>query len=65
MEVYLNIIEFGDGIYGLLEAVVWGGPVIFGPNHRKFREAQGLIVVGGGFEVKDVSGLKEVLDRLM
>jgi 3-deoxy-D-manno-octulosonic-acid transferase len=56
---------FGDGIHSLLEAAAWGKPVIFGPNHRKFPEAQGLIDAGGGFEVRNAEELREVLDRLM
>ena len=55
---------FGDGIHSLLEAAAWGKPVIFGPKHRKFPEAQGLIDVGGGFEVRNTQELRTVLDRL-
>lgn len=56
---------FGDGIHSLLEAAAWSKPVIFGPNHQKFAEAKGLIDAGGGFEVRDASGLRIVLDRLL
>lgn len=56
---------FGDGIHSILEAAAWGKPVIFGPDHRKFKEAQGLIEAGGGFEVKDANTLKHLLDRLL
>ena len=55
---------FGDGIHSLLEAAAWGKPVIFGPNHKKFAEAKGLIEAGGGFEVNDAQQLRTVLDRL-
>jgi len=30
---------FGKGIHNILEAACWGIPVLFGPNHGKFREA--------------------------
>lgn len=30
---------FGKGIHNVLEAACWGIPVLFGPNHGKFREA--------------------------
>ena len=33
------------------EAAVYGMPVVFGPNHAKFKEAADLIECGGGFEV--------------
>ncbi|HEX2615958.1 MAG TPA: glycosyltransferase N-terminal domain-containing protein [Flavobacteriales bacterium] len=56
---------FGDGIHSLLEAAAWGRPVIFGPKHTKFAEAQGLIDAGGGFEVADAPALADVLDRLL
>jgi 3-deoxy-D-manno-octulosonic-acid transferase len=54
---------FGDGIHSLLEPAAWGCPVIFGPLHTKFPEAQGLIDAGGGFEVKNAEELRAVLDR--
>lgn len=40
---------FGAGIHNLNEAAVYGIPVIFGPNHKKFKEAGELIARGGGF----------------
>jgi 3-deoxy-D-manno-octulosonic-acid transferase len=56
---------FGDGIHSLLESAAWGVPVIFGPRHTKFEEARGLIACGGGFEVRDASQLRDVLQQLM
>lgn len=46
---------FGAGIHNTLEAGVWGIPVIFGPNNKRFAEAQGLLKCKGGFEIKDVN----------
>lgn len=40
---------FGAGIHNLNEAAVYGIPVLFGPNHKKFKEAGELIARGGGF----------------
>ena len=42
---------FGVGIHNVLEAAVWNIPVLFGPNNKRFREAQGLLRDGGGFEI--------------
>lgn len=42
---------FGVGIHNTLEAAVWSIPVIFGPNNKRFQEAQGLLQTGGGFEI--------------
>ena len=44
---------FGVGIHNTLEAAVWDMPVIFGPNNKKFQEAQGLKACGGGFEINN------------
>lgn len=55
---------FGVGIHNTLEAAVWNMPVIFGPNNKKFQEAQGLLKSSGGFEIntyEDFSGLMSSL----
>lgn len=55
---------FGVGIHNTLEAAVWNMPVIFGPNNKKFQEAQSLLKSGGGFEIntyEDFSGLMSSL----
>lgn len=55
---------FGVGIHNTLEAAVWNMLVIFGPNNKKFQEAQDLLKSGGGFEIntyEDFSGLMSSL----
>lgn len=42
---------FGVGVHNLLEAAVYGMPVFFGPNNRKFQEAAKLKECGGGIEI--------------
>jgi 3-deoxy-D-manno-octulosonic-acid transferase len=44
---------FGKGIHNILEAAVYGIPVIFGPVYHKFREAVELADQKGGFPVHD------------
>ena len=44
---------WGSGLHNILEAVVFGLPVIFGPQIQKFPEAGDLIVAGGGFAVSN------------
>jgi 3-deoxy-D-manno-octulosonic-acid transferase len=39
------------GIHNTLEAAVFGKPVLFGPNYKKYREAIELINSGGAFSV--------------
>lgn len=53
---------FGVGIHNVLEAAVWGMPVIFGPNHERFQEAVALIAEGGGFSISDTHDF-EILMR--
>lgn len=54
---------FGVGIHNVLEAAVYGIPVIFGPNNKKFREAQHLLEKKGGFEINDYEEFKSLMDR--
>jgi 3-deoxy-D-manno-octulosonic-acid transferase len=42
---------FGAGIHNILEAAVYGIPVLFGPKYHKFREACELIHCGGGVSI--------------
>ena len=54
-----------DGIHNILEAAVWGKPVLFGPNYRKYREAKGLIEAGGAFSVATPDTLKKIAGDLL
>ena len=56
---------FGVGIHNVLEAAVYGIPVIFGPNNKKFREAQHLLEKKGGFEINDYEEFKRLMDRFL
>jgi len=53
---------FGRGIHNVLEAAVYGIPVLFGPNYQKFNEAKKIIETGGGKSVKDFSELKTAFE---
>ena len=53
---------FGVGIHNVLEAAVYGIPVFFGPNNRKFQEAQLLKACGGGHEVIATCDFAEKMD---
>jgi len=44
---------FGSGIHNVLEAAVYGKPVLFGPKFHKFDEAKALIKAGGAFSIQD------------
>ena len=56
---------FGAGINNVPEAAVYSIPVIFGPNHKKFKEAKELIIAGGGFSISKSEDFKLVMDRLL
>jgi 3-deoxy-D-manno-octulosonic-acid transferase len=56
---------FGVGIHNVLEAAVYGIPVIFGPNNKKFREAQHLLEQKGGFEVTGYDDFKRLMDKFL
>ena len=54
---------FGKGIHNVLEPACWGIPVLFGPEHGKFREAVDLISEGGAASFRDYGEFEAVLDR--
>lgn len=56
---------FGSGIHNVLEAAVYGIPVLFGPKYHKFKEAKDLITAGGGFPVNDANEFNEKMDELL
>ena len=56
---------FGVGIHNTLEAAVWNMPVIFGPNNKKFQEAQGLLKSGGGFEINTYEDFEGLMSSMM
>ena len=56
---------FGKGIHNILEAVVFGIPVFFGPNYKKFREASELVHWKGAFTIKNSYQLIEKFFEVM
>ena len=56
---------FGVGIHNTVEAAVYGVPVLFGPNHEKFREAKGLIAAGASESIKDYRTFRDGMNRAL
>ena len=56
---------FGVGIHNVLEAAVYGIPVIFGPNNKKFREAQHLIENKGGFVINNSEDFDSLMNKFL
>jgi 3-deoxy-D-manno-octulosonic-acid transferase len=53
---------FGKGIHNILEPACWGIPVLFGPNHRIFRESEDLIRCGGAESFKNYDDFEDKLE---
>ena len=56
---------FGVGIHNILEAAVFDIPVLFGPNNKRFREAQELKQLKGGFEITDAYSFRILIDKFI
>jgi 3-deoxy-D-manno-octulosonic-acid transferase len=54
----------GDGIHNILEATVYGKPVVFGPVYDKYIEATELLDKGAAFCAEDALELEELLADL-
>lgn len=52
------------GVHNVLEAAVYGKPVIWGQEYERFHEAIGLLDAGGGFSIESAVELEQLLDRL-
>jgi 3-deoxy-D-manno-octulosonic-acid transferase len=57
--------SFRQGIHNVLEAAVYGIPVVFGPRHRNSQEPLQLVERGGGFVVNDGDELYRTLKNLL
>lgn len=56
---------FRKGLHNILEAAVFGIPVIYGTPINKYPEGKRLAQAGGGFMVDNQQQLQEVLDKLL
>ena len=54
-----------DGVHNVLEAAVYGKPVVFGPEYEKYFEAKELVESGGGITVSSALELEKELDKLL
>lgn len=53
-----------DGVHNVLEAAVYGKPVLHGPIYQKYAEAIALVNAGGAMVVSDDSLLEKTLESL-
>lgn len=56
---------FGIGIHNILEAATFGLPIVFGPNHKRFKEAVDLIELGGAFPISEQGNLEHTFTTLL
>ena len=65
---YSSVAVIGGGFTGklhnILEAAVYGNAVLFGPLHRRFREAQNLINANGAKVFKDEKEFVSIMNDL-
>ncbi len=53
--------SFKQNVHNVLEAAVYGIPVVYGPRHMNSQEAVKLSALGGGFVVEDANSLYRTL----
>jgi 3-deoxy-D-manno-octulosonic-acid transferase len=56
---------FGKGIHNILEPACWGIPVLFGPNHGKFREAGDLTERGGALTFNNFEAFSAAVNKYL
>lgn len=62
---FINYVGGGftnDGIHNILEAAVWGKPVIIGENYQKYFEAIDLVECGAAESISDTNEIREVIE---
>lgn len=56
---------FGDAIHNLLEPAVYGIPILYGPNHKHFREAIEMSDGKGGFPIESKDDFADTMKLLL
>ena len=56
---------FSSGIHNIMEPAVASNPVVFGPKHQKFNEAELILRLGGGFCVYDTNSVENTFKKLL
>ena len=54
-----------SGIHNILEAAVYGKPVLFGPYYHKFKEAVDLVSTGGAFSINNTENTITIFRELL
>lgn len=56
---------FGSGLHNILEAAVYGCPLIFGPKHHNFPEAEDLLTLGGALSVSNAQSFEKAVAHFL
>jgi 3-deoxy-D-manno-octulosonic-acid transferase len=56
---------FSGSLHNILEPAVFGLPVIFGPKHTRFPEAQAFIDGGFGFSIETTSQFEKAVETIL
>lgn len=56
---------FGEGLHNILEAAVYGKPVLFGPDYDKYAEAVDLININAAISINNALELEEEFTFLL
>lgn len=56
---------FGTGIHNILEAAVYGMPIVFGPNYKKFNEAKQLIALKTAFPITNLEDFTRIMKTFL
>lgn len=54
---------FGKGLHNSLEIAVYGIPMAFGPNYKKFQEAIDLVEIGAAFPIESLEELSTFIEH--
>lgn len=54
---------FGKGLHNSLEIAVYGIPMAFGPNFKKFQEAIDLVKIGAAFPIESLEELSSFIEH--
>lgn len=54
-----------DGVHNVLEAAVYGRPVIFGPEYEKYIEAIELVEAGGAYSIESAVEIEKLMNDLL
>ncbi len=51
--LHISVEDFKQNIHNVLEAAVYGIPVVFGPKYDNSQEAKELLELGGAIEIRN------------